>query len=992
MAAGRNVGSSVATTGQFQSTKSADALPVRYRSKLVGDLFVCTEVDPAVQALHARPARIPYRDERGAKRVHEPDAVVTFVPYAGTKLPALLLDVQYASALRGNRATVARWVVACREYAREHGMRYRLLTEREIRTPFLENARKMVPALRARPGTPPTDAHAHEIVAWLHFHGRSTVAALLSGLVASQPTTATTAVLSALWSLLARHEVRADLTRAFEPGSVVWLPGAGDDAWTTCRPPERSRPDGSPDESAGVLDDADGRAAGAIPRRAWTHSWSGTPDRLHTQPAGTTPRARDVLGQAPESPERSETPGWRDNGRSPFPPSQALRATGPGGFPPRRVGPVLYGGRAGGAGGGDSAEHVRVQELGTRRQQLARRMDLGPVIGGNAATPAPRRLAELHSLPSTAVEIAELRLDVIRPLLAPGACTEARVREAATGAGVSRATVYRWLRAYLRGGRNLAALAPDFAARGRRESRLSDAVEAFVAKAAAKFMRQAERPPVFALWEEVDTHCKRAGERTPAKSTIYERVAAIAAARDRDRAVARAEKQAAAAGPETGRAPATVAGATYPHALVQIDHTKVNVMIVDEEFRLQIGRPWLTVAIDVYSRMVLGFWLGLDPPSAGTVGLCLLHGILDKHQWLAGRDVPGEWPCYGLPDVIHADNAREFHSESLRRICATYGMDLQWRPLGKPHYGGWIERYIGTSMNKIETLPGTTFANVGDRREYDSEGRAIFTLRELEKYYATWITLDYHRAVHGELLVTPAARYEEGIVGTAECVGRPPSRPTDEGRLHLDLLPSFSATVRPGGLIVRDHVWYRNWALSPLAREREPGNPRRSRRFEFKEDPRDCHVYHWDSTVGDYLKLPFNDPAFAAVPMSVWDRRAAVRRAKELGLKTVNEAALLAARKELEEQRGAAARRTSGTRGTAARRHAERRRDHAGGVRRRDAAIDQQSGPSAVPVRGPDAEPDLRPDVQPAKPSEGQEARVVRRRVEPFAERAIAPW
>jgi len=44
-------------------------------------------------------------------------------------------------------------------------------------------------------------------------------------------------------------------------------------------------------------------------------------------------------------------------------------------------------------------------------------------------------------------------------------------------------------------------------------------------------------------------------------------------------------------------------------------------MDVDEEHRLPIQRPWLTVVIDVYSRMVLGFAIYLEKPSAFTAGL-----------------------------------------------------------------------------------------------------------------------------------------------------------------------------------------------------------------------------------------------------------------------------------------------------------------------------------------------------------------------------------
>lgn len=41
--------------------------------------------------------------------------------------------------------------------------------------------------------------------------------------------------------------------------------------------------------------------------------------------------------------------------------------------------------------------------------------------------------------------------------------------------------------------------------------------------------------------------------------------------------------------------------------VVQIDHTRVDAIVVDETHRLPIGRPWLTLAVDVATRVVVGF-------------------------------------------------------------------------------------------------------------------------------------------------------------------------------------------------------------------------------------------------------------------------------------------------------------------------------------------------------------------------------------------------
>jgi putative transposase len=55
-----------------------------------------------------------------------------------------------------------------------------------------------------------------------------------------------------------------------------------------------------------------------------------------------------------------------------------------------------------------------------------------------------------------------------------------------------------------------------------------------------------------------------------------------------------------------------------------------DVIVVDERDRLAIGRPWITLAIDVYSRCVLGFYASLDAPSVTSIGMCLTQGCIPK--------------------------------------------------------------------------------------------------------------------------------------------------------------------------------------------------------------------------------------------------------------------------------------------------------------------------------------------------------------------------
>jgi hypothetical protein len=78
----------------------------------------------------------------------------------------------------------------------------------------------------------------------------------------------------------------------------------------------------------------------------------------------------------------------------------------------------------------------------------------------------------------------------------------------------------------------------------------------------------------------------------------------------------------------------------------------------------------------VASRVVLGFSVSLDPPSTISVALVLTHAVLPKDVWLADREIEVPWPAFGIPDALHLDNGREFHSETLSRAAQEYGIAL----------------------------------------------------------------------------------------------------------------------------------------------------------------------------------------------------------------------------------------------------------------------------------------------------------------------------
>ena len=73
-------------------------------------------------------------------------------------------------------------------------------------------------------------------------------------------------------------------------------------------------------------------------------------------------------------------------------------------------------------------------------------------------------------------------------------------------------------------------------------------------------------------------------------------------------------------------------------------------MLVDDATRACIGRPWLTLVLDVDTRPVAGLTLSLDPPSAAAAGLAVTRAVLPNAEWLTDRAIGLAWPMQGLPE------------------------------------------------------------------------------------------------------------------------------------------------------------------------------------------------------------------------------------------------------------------------------------------------------------------------------------------------------
>ena len=293
-----------------------------------------------------------------------------------------------------------------------------------------------------------------------------------------------------------------------------------------------------------------------------------------------------------------------------------------------------------------------------------------------------------------------------------------------------------------------------------------------------------------------------------------------------------------------------------PFALVQIDHTLADVIVVAEGSRLPIGRPWLTLAIDVATRVVAGFYLSLEHPSALAVAMVLSHVVLPKDKFLRGRGVGVAWPMHGIPDRVHLDNAKEFHSQALARGVQQYGIEVDYRPPAQPHWGGHIERLIGTMMGAVHLLPGSTSSNTNERGGYDSEATAVMTMAELETWLVHQIAGVYHHTVHRALGKAPITAWTEAMAET----GRPLRTAPDEDRFYLDFLPFRRRTIQRGGVALFN-INYSDGVLSTLL-------AKPSQLFVVRYDPRDMSRVYLRDPEGSYWPIPYSDRRLPAVTLS----------------------------------------------------------------------------------------------------------------------------
>jgi putative transposase len=447
---------------------------------------------------------------------------------------------------------------------------------------------------------------------------------------------------------------------------------------------------------------------------------------------------------------------------------------------------------------------------------------------------------------------------VVEALESKGTASRAAETRAARDLGVSARHLRRW-RVQYRALGTLEAFLPRRAGRKAGTRWLNPRLEQLISDELRQALKRSADVAVNDLYPLISESARAIRVPAPARSTVARRLAALkrdvlSFAPDTARAL-NSKRQ-----PVHGRL--KTSGAL---SVVQMDHTLADVILVDPIEHRPIGRPWLTLALDVHTRMILGMLLSLEAPSSLSVALALEHAVFPKQAWTQRLGIEEDgWLGFGLPSRLHLDNGVEFKARALVRGCELYGIGLDYRPVATPRFGRHIERCIGTMMGKVKLLPGATMSRILKGRPKRTEKGARFTLADLTVYLARQVGI-YHHTTHSSLNESPRGAWERAATRGDSWVL--PRVPADGQDFLVRFLPSKLRTVNREGV----RMFALHYQSHELERLIAPGRPR-----FVRYDPRDLsHVFVEDDNAPP-LKVALSDRHWPA--LSLWEWQEVRRR------------------------------------------------------------------------------------------------------------------
>ena len=234
-----------------------------------------------------------------------------------------------------------------------------------------------------------------------------------------------------------------------------------------------------------------------------------------------------------------------------------------------------------------------------------------------------------------------------------------------------------------------------------------------------------------------------------------------------------------------------------PFEIAHLYHTELDIELICSTTGRNLGRPWLSLLTDAFSRRVLAISLGFDPPSYRSC-MMIIRECVARHN--------------RLPQIFVVDGGAEFDSVYFETVLARYECIKKTRPPAKARFGSVVERMFGTCNSQfIHNLRGNTQIMRQVRQvtmSVNPKHEAIWTLADLHDHLTCYLYEVYDSLEHPALGQSPADAYQAGM----ENAGQRPWRRIDNDReFYIMTLPTTSlgsAQVLPGRGVKIHCIYY----------------------------------------------------------------------------------------------------------------------------------------------------------------------------------------
>jgi putative transposase len=361
-------------------------------------------------------------------------------------------------------------------------------------------------------------------------------------------------------------------------------------------------------------------------------------------------------------------------------------------------------------------------------------------------------------------------------------------------------TARRWLAMYRKAealyGSGYLGLLPQTQRRGNSTSKLPEATKELMATVVRQDYETHKQKSIYASWSALQSACNDRGLTAPSYETFRQ---AVHAGAGHSQTVKRMGPRAA-----YQQEPfywelelTTPRHGDRPFEIAHLDHTELDIELVCSMTGRNLGRPWLSLLTDAFSRRVLAFSLTFDPPSYRSC-MMVIRECVARHS--------------RLPQIFVVDGGPEFGSVYFETILARYECIKKTRPPAKARFGSVVERLFGTCNSQfIHNLRGNTqimrqirqvTASVNPKHE------AVWTLGDLHEHLTCYLYDVYNSLPHPALGQNPGDAYEAGMAHAGQRPWRYISNDRELFTMTLPTTAAGSAQVIPGRGVKVHYIYY----------------------------------------------------------------------------------------------------------------------------------------------------------------------------------------